>query len=61
MSDGSTPPKAGKGEASGPTILSKRDVRRGAGGRRRAWWLALAGVGVAVVGVTAAVLLTRGG
>jgi hypothetical protein len=61
MSDGSTPPKAGKGAAGGPAILSPRDVRRGAGGRRRAWWLALAGVGVAVVGVAAAVLLTRGG
>ena len=62
MSHGSTPPTTGKGAAAGPAILSRRDARRGAGDRRRAWWLVLAGVGVAVVGVAAAaVLLTRGG
>src|ERR1035437_1958233 len=45
MSHGSTPPKGGKGAAAGPAILSPRDARRGAGGRRRAWSLVRGGGG----------------
>jgi hypothetical protein len=61
MSRGTTPTNNGKDSAVGPAIYSLRDARRGARGRRRARGLVLAGVGVMVVGVAAAVVLTRGG
>jgi len=65
MPDDPSTPGSGTGDSpaqasgAGPTILSRKDLRKRSRGSRT-WWYVLSGLAVVVVGVVIAVLVTQG-